>query len=211
MNYLAHFYFAQHDDGLVVGALLGDFIKGTLQSATNHRALAHPLLPTNTLQGIQLHRHIDAQFDQLPLLENFKQRCPNGLRRYSGIFLDLYCDYQLSRQWQTISDRDFSDFESDIVYTLKQARNAAPKNAQRLINAFESHRLLSSYHDREVIEKILARIGNRLKGDSLNNAPLNETLAPLWELTETIESNFEQIMIDMQKNVDAFLTTATST
>ena len=53
MNYLAHFHLAGDDPAMIGGALLGDFVKGSL-GGEYHRDLE---------RGIRLHRRIDAFSD----------------------------------------------------------------------------------------------------------------------------------------------------
>ena len=50
MKYLAHFHLAGIDEGLISGALLGDFVKGPLRGDFD----------AAVERGISLHRNIDA-------------------------------------------------------------------------------------------------------------------------------------------------------
>lgn len=204
MNYLAHFYLAQQSPGLLTGAFLGDYIKGSLNNESNLHRLSEKNLPVDTKLGIRLHRHIDAQFDCLEFLEPFKANCPKGTRRYSGIFLDLYCDHLLCNRWDSFSQKPIDQFESEVVKLLKRTISeenlAINPRAFLMLNAFENHSLLSAYKSRTVIERSIERIGQRLSVTGLDGL-----LAPLWKITSDIDETFEQIIHQMQLRVERFL------
>ena len=204
MNYLAHFYFARQDAGLITGAFLGDYLKGSLNNETNKSLLLNANLPESTTDGIRLHRHIDAQFDQLELLDCFKRECPEGTRRYAGIFLDLYCDHLLCSRWREFSDKPVEIFEKEIVQTLRKSLcdvdSLIPGRAFLMINAFDQYQLLSNYYQKVVIERAIDRIGQRLKMSKLDNV-----LEPLWALTSEIDNNFDNLINQMQNKVDQYL------
>ena len=90
MNFLAHLVLAGDDDGLRLGALLGDFVRG-------RRALV--LYPEDVRLGIKLHRHTDQSFDSLSDVASLRRNFPAPFRRYSGIVIDLAYDYELARRW----------------------------------------------------------------------------------------------------------------
>ena len=58
MNYLAHLFLSPHDEDWHLGSLLGDFVKGPIdtQLETVHSQ--------NVINGIRLHRKIDTFSDQ---------------------------------------------------------------------------------------------------------------------------------------------------
>ena len=200
MNYLAHFFLSHQNDGQILGAFLGDFVKGPLTNSKNQQLLRQTQFPNNLEKGIRLHRHIDANFDALPIFDKFKNQCPRGLRRYSGIFIDLYCDYLLCEQWNSFTPKPIEEFESLVVKTLKKYKHVIPARSHRLIDAFDEHHLLQRYKNRHMVESVLERIGQRLKLEEFD-----KTLAPLWELTNSIDLQFDQLMEDMQKVVQRFL------
>ena len=156
MNYLAHFHLADSDnDGLLVGALLGDYIKGPLKGDW----------PASWEQGIHLHRQIDAFSDRHPLSRQFRQQLPPTFRRYSGIMLDVVCDHFLSRQWQQFHPQPITDF-SQRIYQLFDSDTTIPASARQRIASFARHDVLSAYSDWRTIDTALAHIGERLRHDN---------------------------------------------
>ena len=65
MNYLAHAFLSFEDEAIVVGNLLGDFVKGRAQ-------LEH--YPLNIQNGVILHRHIDQFSDNHTVLKQSIQQ-----------------------------------------------------------------------------------------------------------------------------------------
>ncbi|RJS95229.1 ACP phosphodiesterase [Salinisphaera sp. Q1T1-3] len=92
MNWLAHLWLADHSATSMAGQLLGDIIKGRLETRTE---LDAPLL-----EGIRLHRRIDSAADAHPRHHDLRARFAPPLRRYAGILVDIGLDHALARHWQ---------------------------------------------------------------------------------------------------------------
>ena len=93
MNFLAHLYLAKDDDDLMLGALLGDFVRGRRAMWT---------YPYATREGIRLHRRIDKITDQSSQVKSLRRQFPKEFRRYAGIVIDIAFDYELARIGQVI-------------------------------------------------------------------------------------------------------------
>ena len=98
MNFLAHFQLAWPDEGLVLGALEGDYYKGPLGSE----------LPGDLARGVRLHRAIDAYTDNHAAVAQLRRGFPSGLRRYAGILIDLGFDHYLTQHWHSFSSAGIS-------------------------------------------------------------------------------------------------------
>lgn len=151
MNYLAHFHLAQDNDAWIVGALLGEYVKGPL----------HGGWPAQWEQGIRLHRQIDAFSDQHPARLQFARLLPPEYRRYAGIVLDVYCDHLLSLHWLRFQNESLREFAARVYALLERdmARLTPPaaRMAQRLID----YDVLCIYHRWNTVDGALARIGGR--------------------------------------------------
>lgn len=158
MNYLAHFHLACANDDWIIGALLGEFVKGPLRGEW----------PLAWEQGMRLHRTIDAFSDQHEARAQFARELPTDCRRYAGIVLDVCCDHLLSLHWSQFHREPLPQF-TQRVYTLlqqcseqqyaEQIPPAALRMAQRLIQ----YDVLSIYAEWDTVTSSLARIGERLK------------------------------------------------
>ena len=94
MNYLAHLYLAKDSTELMIGGILGDFVKGTLKDQ----------YPNEIKQGIELHRKIDTYTDSHVMTRASRRLYSPERRRFAGIIVDLCYDHFLYRHWSTFSD-----------------------------------------------------------------------------------------------------------
>lgn len=187
MNYLAHFHLAdavatatnQPAEALLIGGLLGDFVKGPLRGE----------LPTDWETGIRLHRRIDALTDRHPLSQDCLGLLPTDYRRYGGIMLDLCFDYCLSRHWQRFHAASLSDFTAASYRQLLNQRQAYPRAAARQIQALARYDVLANMQDWQQLTAMLARIGQRLRRDN----PLAECTPVLQAQLPEIEARFLQL------------------
>jgi len=153
LNYLAHFQLAWPEEGLLVGALEGDYLKGPLGGE----------LPGPIEQGVKLHRAIDAYTDQHPLMAELRREFPPRLRRYAGILIDLSFDHYLSRHWADYSSQHQTDFKRTVYASLERNRHFLSPPAQRMSWRMREHDLLGMYGEWETIPATAARIGERFR------------------------------------------------
>src|SRR5690606_29370775 len=91
-------------EGRIIGALLGDFVKGPLKGEW----------PSPWEQGIRLRRHIDALSDRHPQRLLAARLLPADYRRYAAIVLDVVGDQQLSRHWRRLHGGELAPFAEGI-------------------------------------------------------------------------------------------------
>lgn len=151
MNHLAHFHLARSRDDWLVGALLGDYIKGPLRGELPHWE-----------QGIRLHRKIDALSDNHALRTQLAGRLPPLLRRYAGIILDVCCDHWLTRHWQVVASLPLPVFADRVYGVLDQHAAQLDASSQHLITRLRDYNLLCGYEDWEAVPATLRWIGMRL-------------------------------------------------
>lgn len=153
MNFLAHFHLAWPEDGLLAGALEGDYYKGPLQ----------PDLSPAIARGVALHRAIDAYTDDHPLIVQLRREFPPGLRRYAGILIDLCFDHYLSRHWQQFCEVDQGQFNQVVYRSLQQQDGMLSENSRQMLARLVQYDILGLYRDWETVPASAARIGERFK------------------------------------------------
>ncbi|MDR2938196.1 MAG: ACP phosphodiesterase [Prevotellaceae bacterium] len=89
MNYLAHILLSGNNAQRQVGGFIADFVKGN--------RFEH--FPEHIRQGIVLHRRVDAFTDEHPLVREARALLRPYFGRYAGIFLDIFYDYFLAKNW----------------------------------------------------------------------------------------------------------------
>lgn len=183
LNYLAHFHLAGDQDGLIIGALLGDFVKGPLIQERLHSHLDLNQLPANTLAGIQLHRNIDGYFDQCLVREAGINLDTPGQRRFLPIALDLFFDYALIHSWSHYSAIPLDDYCHSISRTLARHHHQIPDKAKVFAERMQQHSLLTRYGDRNFISQVGERLSVRLP-------PANKLKMTIDEVFEREEEFF---------------------
>jgi len=163
MNFLAHFHLARDDAGLRLGAFLGDFVKGPINSVSFKQQLNAAALPQNTVAGIMLHRKIDGYFDQMPQLKIIEATLPIECLRVKGILYDLFFDYALSHHWQLHHHHSLKTFEANTIKLLDEHIDKLNERAGRLVKRMRKHQLLTRYHEKELINAIANGIGKKLR------------------------------------------------
>ncbi|MEM1080179.1 MAG: ACP phosphodiesterase [Pseudomonadota bacterium] len=192
MNYLAHLVLAGSEADHRLGALLGDHIKGQL---------ALQSLRPSLVEGVRLHRKIDAWSDRHAAVQDFIQGLSAPWRRYAGIILDVLFDHLLSEQWLHYGPIDQSAFADQTEQLLRQHRADFPLRLQRFTQWAEQVSLWRRMHEREMIQQILTLIGRRHGRPS----PLAEGLELLDQHRPEIEQMFARLMPDLMNQSQAYL------
>ena len=191
MNHLAHFHLAWPGEGLVAGALEGDF----------HRGLLPGCLPRELVDGVALHRAIDGFTDGHQMLAGIRSRFGANHRRYAGILLDLSFDHFLSLHWSRFSDIDLDAFATQVYSILRRNTHLLSDKAQRAAEWLEGYNVLCRYQHPQAIHRAAARVGERLRGDN----PLGhseEILTPLLPDIEQAFLSFYPALIRFSANND---------
>ena len=191
MNFLAHLYLADGDEGLMLGAMLGDFVRGRLAS---HR------LPPRIRLGIRLHRHIDRFTDHDREVRRLRRGFPREFRRYSGIIVDLAFDHELAVQWPQFSDTRLEEFDLQARALLTRNAKILPQGLVRFMRYADARGLFAAYRDEAEMLFSLAGIGTRLKRAN----PLHR-VGEIWpEIRPGTEQCFECFFPRLQSEVEAW-------
>jgi acyl carrier protein phosphodiesterase len=192
MNFLAHLVLAGDDEGLRLGAMLGDFIRGK-------HALAD--FSESVQDGIMLHRHIDAFTDSLPDISRLRRWFSPPFRRYGGIVIDLAFDHELARRWEKYSGISLEQFDADVRELLSGNENVVPEQLRRFMQYADRRGLFAAYREKSEVLHSLRGIGHRLSRPN----PLHR-VDEIWEEFEPlISAGFEQAFAQVQLEVADWL------
>ncbi|MBS1812892.1 MAG: DUF479 domain-containing protein [Acidobacteria bacterium] len=187
MNYLAHLFLADNTPESLVGAMLGDFVKGT---AKNNYS---PVIQRN----IELHRSIDSYTDAHPIVRESKTVVAAERRRYAGVLLDIFYDHFLATHWHRFSPVDLPTFTQNAYTVLHQHHALLPEKLQRMLPFMRAEDWLASYRKVEWVDVTLQRMSKRLRrGDSLASG-----IAELQTHYDRFEADFLAFFPDLHRFV----------
>lgn len=173
MNYLAHLHIADHVESNLLGNLLGDFVKGSPQARFSEEVV----------QGILLHRWVDAYTDTHDLIKQAKTLFPKPLQRFAPIALDMFWDHCLASRWQEFSQLALLDFVASAEQQVKSSYEPdLPEQYLRVTERMWSGRWLESYQEMDNIEFALKRIATR-----------SERIAPVARCSESLLIHYAEL------------------
>jgi acyl carrier protein phosphodiesterase len=188
MNYLAHLYLASDNPDAMLGSLMGDFVKGAVDSALP------PLMRASIIQ----HRRIDSFTDSHPIVMRSKQRLESKYRRYAGILIDMFYDHFLAREWCYYATLPLDEFTRRVYAVVAERQDEMPLNMQRTAHYLVASDLLSSYQAVAGIDRALKGVATRLSRPS----PLPEASAELERLYNNLQEDFRAFLPELLAYVD---------
>jgi len=153
MNFLAHAFLSRASPELLIGGLLGDFVKG---------ALGERYTPT-IRAGILLHRAIDRYTDAHPAVRASCALISPARRRFAGILVDAFYDHFLARHWQRYAELPLEAFTQQVYATLLPHTASYPERLQRILPHMVADDWLASYAEIESVDAALHGIARRFQ------------------------------------------------
>lgn len=191
MNYLGHLYLADDTAESLIGNLLGDFVKGSLNKDTYPLAIA---------QGIKLHRKVDVFTDSHQVFRASVNRITAARRRFAGIMVDIFYDHFLAKNWSRYSAIPLPNFSQNVYTVLTHHHWILPERLQRMLPYIVGEDWLTSYANISAIHRTLNRLSKRFKRDNrLMNS--SEELVANYELLET---DFHEFFPDLIRYVETY-------
>jgi len=152
VNHLAHIVLAGSDEGMRLGAFLGDHVKG-------RAALAD--LPGSWQAGVLLHRRIDVLCDAHPAVRGLLKQLDPPWRRYGGIMLDVLFDHMLTRHWGIFGPSGLAQLAAEIDELLARHRQQLPARLVRFSSWAAERRVWQRYGERPMLEEIFGLLARR--------------------------------------------------
>jgi len=188
VNFLAHLALSGDDPEVILGNLMGDFLKGVDASR----------YPSGIQRGIQLHRRIDSFTDVHPVFGRSRRRLPPPYRRYAGVLVDVFYDHFLARNWLHYSPHeDLGSFISRTYRTLSNSPVETPPRLQRALPRMIREDWLGSYVNEAGIDLTLKRISRRVSRAN----PLPEAASQLALHYEGLAADFAEFYPDLIRYV----------
>lgn len=153
MNFLAHALLAGDTPALIVGGVVGDWVKGSLPGS----------LPADLSRGVALHRAIDHYAESHPAFKRSRARISPERRRYAGVLVDVFYDHLLARNWDGIHGQPLAEYCEAVYGLIRERLNDLPESAQPALAMMAREDWLSSYAQIEGIADVLARMSRRVR------------------------------------------------
>jgi acyl carrier protein phosphodiesterase len=151
LNYLAHFYLAFPNQGLVTGNFIADDVKG-------NKFLS---FPGPIKKGILMHRFIDSYTDSHAYCLQAKSMLYQYFHKYAGVVLDVYFDHFLAIKWLQYSNISLHEFCQQIESILKLDEHHFSDKMKNIFYWMKLHNWLLRYSTIEGIEKSLEGMSRR--------------------------------------------------
>jgi acyl carrier protein phosphodiesterase len=153
MNFLAHMYLSGYESDIIAGNFAADFLR-TSQTR---------LLPEGIMQGIYLHRKIDAFTDSH---EKFREsvallRPTQG--KYAPVTTDILYDHYLSHNWDDFSQEPLEIFSNRIYKALDEQASHFPDKLRNIITRMIEDDFLLSCKSETRLYTTFERLGRRAR------------------------------------------------
>ena len=192
MNFLAHALLAGESPALVVGGVVGDWIKGPLPAG----------LPEDLARGVALHRAIDSFAETHPAFCASRARMSPARRRYAGVLVDIFYDHLLARDWARYRADELGGYCALVYRQIADRRHHLPASAHHALELMAREDWLQSYGGLEGIADVLARMARRARQPN----PLAGGEADFVAAAEGFEGDFRDWLPDAQRFVADWLT-----
>jgi acyl carrier protein phosphodiesterase len=169
LNFLAHALLAGDEPALIVGGVVGDWIKGPLSAG----------LPADLARGAALHRAIDEHAETHPAFRQSRARVAPERRRYAGVLVDIFYDHLLARDWARLYRQPLQDFCAGVYRHIELRLPDLPDYAHGALRLMAREDWLSSYASIEGIADVLTRMSRRARQPNPLHAGEQELLADL--------------------------------
>ncbi|MFO0355398.1 MAG: ACP phosphodiesterase [Sphingobacteriaceae bacterium] len=182
MNYLAHAYFSNDDEGLLIGNFIADHLRGNNFDHLSEEVKA----------GIKLHRQIDTFTDSHPSFKKSKRLFYDGFERYAGVLVDLYFDHLLARDFELHHTVTLPDFAQQVYTVYQKNSQLLPMHSNRFLGYVLENNIYVAYGKEQGIEKVLFHLSHRIK----HGVMLNESIS-LFKLNELeLKEHFQTFITD---------------
>ncbi len=143
MNYLAHALLSFGQEKILIGNMLGDFVKGK-----NYLSL-----PPDIQNGILLHRHIDRTTDEHPIVHEAMAVFKPTFHLSNGVFVDIFFDHFLANDSRYFTHGSLSSFTNSTYRLLDAHQHLFDERMVLFFSYMSKYNWLYHYKEVEGIEK----------------------------------------------------------
>ncbi|MBL7764674.1 MAG: DUF479 domain-containing protein [Chitinophagaceae bacterium] len=143
LNYLAHAHLSFEYNEILVGNIMGDFIKGNRYNQ----------YPQGIRQGILLHRWIDHFTDSHPIVHDALMVFRDGFRLSGGVFLDILFDHFLANDSAYFSEESLKEYTHATYSHLLAHQHHFSDDMRTFFSYMQSYDWLFHYRFKDGLER----------------------------------------------------------
>ena len=191
MNYLAHIYLSAGIDEILVGNISADFI-GNKHMKT---------LTKQQINGVLLHRLIDAYTDIHPVVRKSTKRFRPIQGKYSPVVVDIVYDYLFAKAWDSFHPESLDIYKEQAYEQLLSLEDRFPDKAKKKIINMTKGDFISSYQSLDGLNYVFERMDQRTTFPSR----FVDATEQVVEHEDDLMEHFMTFFPDMQMKAKAFL------
>lgn len=143
MNYLAHAFLSFNEPSILVGNMMGDFVK---RKNDKHYEI-------DIQHGIMLHRFIDHTTDEHALVHAAMNLFKPTFHLSNGVFVDIFFDYFLANNPAYFSEETLFTFTKNVYQKLTSYQSIMNGEMLTYFKYMKTHNWLYNYRTVEGISK----------------------------------------------------------
>jgi len=187
VNYLVHLYLAGDQPGHLLGALMGDFVKGPI-----------PEYYQGTLrEGLILHRKLDAFCIDQPDCRRSRRRIDPTYGHLRAVMVDIFYDHLLARNWLQHHPLPLTKYAAHIYRLLETNDERLPASMRPVVERMITMDWLSSYTELATVETVLQRMSKRLSRPNR----LGESLTELTDNYLALANDYRKFLFAARKHI----------
>ena len=185
MNYLGHAFVSGNDVNILIGNMLGDFIKG--------KQYINYALPIQ--HGMRYHRLVDEYTDKHESVRAATKILREDGIKYAGVFIDIFFDYFIANDTDNFANKEELEiFTLDVLKSLEDAQDIMTDEMKVYFGYMIRYNWLYHYGSKEGIEKSIMGIIKRYPrlGDA------DQILFSLFNNIEQLRPHYQTFIKDIK-------------
>lgn len=192
MNHLMHLYLSGNDPEILVGNLMGDFVKGRLDDR----------FPPGIRRGLEIHRRIDSFAAGNEHFLRSKRCIDPYYGHFRAVLVDIFYDHFLASNWDDFSPLSLEEFLGSSHRILSRFEDQLPPRLQELVPRMFSRHWLIAYREPAGIEKALLKMSERLARQN----SLAEGFGELLKKRDLLQRDFRAFLPEICAYTKSLLT-----
>ncbi len=190
MNFLAHLYLSGTDHELMIGNFIADMLRGK-EIYEYEKGI---------LEGITLHKKIDAFTDAHPIVKECIEIIKPSQGRYATVVVDIMFDHFLGKNWSTYHNESLGDYAQYVYGVMDANYIILPERFQQMLPKMKEENWLYQYQYIYGMEKAFEGISRRASFDSNMAFATEDLLSNFDELEQHFKDFFKDMINLVQDN-----------